>query len=127
MSLLVFMIASEIFEIVWQKGNNIKEYLANLYTVYEKGVIYFSCLHLSFIFILFCIFALNLPSIYLLLIASIKFFDISFKIYLLDKISKNLPLGSFEHVLNENIKLSNFSKLLSSSFYVMMFYFALNP
>ncbi len=123
--LFICMVLVEAFEFFWQKGESIREYMQNLFNIYQKGVIYFASLHASFIFILFCIFGLNLTSFYAYLIASIKFFDIAFKIHLLNRIDKGLPLGGYEEIITQDAKLSNMSKLISSSTYLFLFYLAL--
>ncbi len=120
------MLLAEGFEIFWQKGDNIRDYMQNLLNLYSKGVVYFSSLHASFIFVMFCIFGLGLNSAYMFGILVIKFIDIGFKIYFLDRMKKGLSLGGYEAMLNEDMQISPLTKLASSSFYLFMFYMALN-
>lgn len=52
---LVMLIFLEFFEILWQKGNTFKEYLANLFYFYRKNMLFFLLLHPS----LFLVFLLK--------------------------------------------------------------------
>lgn len=124
--LLTSMVLLELFEFFWQKGNSLKDYMQSLLNAFQKSTILFICLHPSFFFVLFCIFALNIKSPFLLAIGGLKFFDIGFKIYILDRVSKGMPLGIYKDMFNENINISNMSKILSSAFYVFLFYLAIN-
>ncbi len=126
MILFIGIILTEFFEFSWQKGENMKDYIQNMFKFYQKGILYFSVLHVSFIYVLFCIFTLSQTSTYMYIIAIIKFFDISFKISILNRIERRASFEGFEDILNENVKLSNFSKLASSSFYIYLFYMGLN-
>ncbi len=122
-NLFIFLILLELFEFFWQKGDNLKEFIQNLFKIYEKSVIFFISLHLSFFFIIFCIFGLNLNSLALYFIALAKFLDICFKIFLLDKIEKNLSLGEFEMLIRHEYPLSIPMKLIPLFTYGSIFYF----
>lgn len=124
-NLLLLMICFEFLEFFWQKGEDIKSYMQNLLRVYQNGVIPFACLHVSFFFILFCIFALDIKSPILLLIAIFKYLDISFKISLLNRLTKNLPLGNFKPILEINYPLSTITKLIPLVIYTTIFYISL--
>lgn len=118
------MILLELFEFSWQKGSNLQDYMQSLLNAFSKSIIFFILLHPSFLFVLYVIFGLNINSPLLLLIGGLKFFDIGFKIHILDKISKGLPLGAYQDMFNSNINISNSTKLTSSILYVSLFYLA---
>ncbi len=124
-NLLICLILCELFEFIWQKGNSFSEYLETLLNAYNRGLIYFICLHPSFFFMLFCIFGLNLSQEVLLVMATFKFVDIGFKISLLHRVQNRLDLGSFSPLLEQDFPLSNLAKLTPAIIYVMLFSFFL--
>ncbi len=119
--LLICLILCELFEFFWQKGDTFRAYIQNLLDVYNKGLIYFICLHLSFFFMLFCIFGLHLSQGALLVMVSFKFVDIGFKISLLNKLQNRLDLGNFTPLFEQDFPLSNFVKLTPLVIYVALF------
>lgn len=124
-NLLLLMICFEFLEFFWQKGEDIKSYMQNLLHIYKNGVIPFACLHVSFFFILFCIFALDIKSPILFLIAIFKYLDISLKISLLNRLTKNLPLGNFGIIFENDYPISIWIKLFPLAIYTTIFYIAL--
>ncbi len=124
-SLFIIFICLELFEFFWQKGDSIREFVQNLFSIYDTSLIFFISLHVSFFFVLFCIFALNMTSGILFFIAFFKFADISTKIYILHKIQNAQPLGEIEFILKTNYPLSNTIKLIPLFIYGISFYTSL--
>lgn len=122
MNLLYVLICLEIFEYLWQKGETLQEYLQALYARYQKGVILFACMHPSFIFMLFCIFALHINSPIIIFIAAIKCMDIVLKISLLQKIDTNQNDLILTNILKQNPPLSTLVKILPMIIYSILFY-----
>lgn len=122
--LLTCIILLELFEFFWQKGDTIKEYMQSLMNAFQRGTIFFISLHPSFFFVLFTIFTLNIKSPFLLAVGVLKFVDIGFKIYVLDRMNKGIEV--YQNIFKENIKLSTISKILSSVLYISLFYLAIS-
>lgn len=121
-NLFIFIVFFEFFEFFWQGGDTLKQFIQNLLHVYQKGIVLFIFLHPSFFFVLFCVFALNLKSPILLVIAIFKFADICFKISLLNRLNNHLPLGNFEAIFENDYPLSTWVKLMPLIMYSTSFY-----
>lgn len=120
---LVMLIFLEIFELFWQRGGSIQEYLKNLFYFYKKGVLVFIILHPTFYFSIFAQLALQNFSMIATTITFIKFFDLSFKISLMDKLYKHKDLGVFSEIIKENMQISQAVKLSAPILYSSLFYF----
>ncbi len=124
--LTLTLVAFELFEYFWQKGDSFRAYIGNLLSVYDKSLLLFISLHPSFYFMLYCIFVLKINSFLVFGIAVVKFFDIYTKIAFVKKLSNGEDLGEFEFMVREDVKLSKAIKLLPCLLYSLSFYIALS-
>lgn len=124
MMLLLIYILLEIFEIFWQRGENFREYIENLFQFYKKGVILFILLHPTLYFVIFSQMALQNYSFLASLLVLIKVFDIGFKISIMDKIYHNKDLGVFKLMIEGNFPLSVAVKGSGLVIYSAIFFFA---
>ena len=119
---LVMLIFLEFFEILWQKGNTFKEYLANLFYFYRKNMLFFLLLHPSLFFSFFAQISLNNYGFLASSLSLIKIIDLCTKIYIMDKLYKKQNLVFISETLDTQI-----SPLLKSAgliIYVTLFFFA---
>jgi hypothetical protein len=119
---LVMLIFLEFFEILWQKGNTFKEYLANLFYFYRKNMLFFLLLHPTLFFSFFAQISLNNYGFLASLLSLIKIIDLCTKIYIMDKLYKKQNLVFISETLDTQI-----SPLLKSAgliIYVTLFFFA---
>jgi len=121
---LVILIFLELFEVSWQKGQNFRDYISNLFGYYKKSVILFILLHPTLYFILFAQMSLQNDSALASILVMIKVIDIGFKISLMDKIYKHKPLGNFEILLKENYNIPSGMKFIGTLLYPTLFFFA---
>jgi len=121
---LLMLICLEIFEIFWQRGRSFRDYIDNLFYFYKKGVIVFILLHPSLYFVIFSQIVFQNTSLLASLLVLIKFFDIGFKISLMDKIYNNRDLGSFKTLLEADYPLSMGIKGAGLIIYPILFFFA---
>ncbi len=121
---LVILISLEIFEIYWQRGENFREYVDNLFYFYKKGVVLFIALHPTLYFVMFAQISLQNWSFLASLLVLIKAFDIGFKISLMDKIYNDKNLDSFKPLLETNFPISIGVKAIGLLIYSTLFYFA---
>ncbi len=95
---LSLVILLEIFEIFWQRGNNLKEYIRSLYYFYSKNLLLFILLHPSFYYYIFLQIYFNNYSLIATSMTLLKGIDIAFKLSLLYKIEQNQDLGLYKIV-----------------------------
>ena len=120
---LIVLMFLEIFEISWQKGNNFRDYISNLFSFYKKSVVLFILLHPTLYFIIFAQMSLQNYSFIASLLVLIKIFDIGFKISLMDKIYSKKDLGAFEPLLKNNYPISISMKCIGLIIYPTLFFF----
>jgi len=121
---LVILIFLELFEVSWQKGQNFRDYISNLFGYYKKSVLFFIFLHPTLYFILFAQMSLQKNSALVSILVMIKVIDIGFKISLMDKIYKHKSLGNFETLLKENYNIPIAMKFIGVILYPTLFFFA---
>jgi len=126
-SFFIMLVFLEIFEIIWQKGHNFREYIKSLFGFYKQSVLLFIVLHPTLYFVIFSQIALSNYSFLASALTLIKVFDLGFKISLLDKIYNKKELGSFEPILKENYQISWGIKLSGLIIYSCLFFFAYIP
>lgn len=119
-SLFILFIAIEIFESNWQKSDTLYGVIANNFAVYQKSIILFFLLNLSFIYAIFLVIYLQNNSFLMLSIVGIKFLDIAFRLNLMTKISQNYPI---EEIL-PNIKMNFIFRYINVIIYPITFIFA---
>ncbi|WP_458699957.1 hypothetical protein ACKGJI_09015 [Sulfurospirillum sp. 1307] len=121
LSILIFL---EFFEFYWQKGNDFRDYVKNLFFFYNKGVIFFILLHPSLYFVIFAQLYFNQYSLLASSIIVIKVLDITTKISLMDKLYKNRDLGNFKEMFKVNYAIPLPFKLIGVVLYPTLFFFA---
>lgn len=92
-SLFILFIVIEYFESKWQKADNIHNLLLNNYSIYKQNIFLYFLLNSSFIYSIFLTIYLNNYTFLMISIVAVKFFDILFKISIMQKISKNIDLN----------------------------------
>lgn len=118
---LIMLIFLEIFEFMWQKGENFRDYVENLFYFYKKNLILFLLLHPTLYFVIFAQLSFSNYSFFATALTLIKVFDLSFKITLLDKIYNKKGLGLFTPLLKVNYPISRLMKASSVIIYPSIF------
>ncbi len=118
---LIMLIFLEIFELFWQKGSHIQDYIKNLFYFYKKSLFLFIILHPSLYFVIFAQLYFQNYSFVASLLTIIKLFDVSIKITIMDKIYKKKSLGALVEVLRDNPKISPLLKASSLIIYPTLF------
>ncbi|MDD2507952.1 MAG: hypothetical protein PHS78_02820 [Aliarcobacter skirrowii] len=92
--LFIFFIAIELFETNWQKASTLYGILENNFKVYQKNIFLYFILHPSFFYSIYLAITLNNFGFWMSFIVILKFVDISFKLSIMKKLSKNYELSS---------------------------------
>ncbi|AXH10552.1 hypothetical protein CP960_08265 [Malaciobacter halophilus] len=122
LTLFFLFIAIELFESNWQKSDTIYGLLANNLIVFNKSILLYFLLNLSFIYSIFLTIYLNNYGFLMLSIVGIKFFDIAFKLSIFQKINNGVLL---EEIM-PNIKISLVLRYFNAVAYPVTFLFATN-
>ncbi len=83
------LVLFEIYESMWQAGSTLQQILANIYTEYKKGLLSFFFHHPTFIYSLYVGIKFDLSNVWFLTLLFLKFFDIAFKLVVVQKIEEN--------------------------------------
>lgn len=121
LSLFLIFIAVEIFESNWQKSDSMYGLISNNFAMYQKSIFLYFTLHLSFFYTIFVSIYLNNFSFWMNSILVIKFLDIAFKLNMMQKLSKGLPV---EEVMPMNIKMTPLFRYMNVLIYPLSFVFA---
>ena len=121
---LLILIFLELFEFSWQRGTNFQEYVKNLFSFYNRGVILFILLHPTLYFVIFVQMYFDNFSLLATSITLIKVLDIGTKISFMDKLYNKKKLGDFEVLLKENYAIPLPFKMLGLILYPTLFFFA---
>ncbi len=119
---LLFFIVFEIFESSWQKADSFYEVINNNYKIYKKNLFFYFLLNPTFIYSLFLSFYLNNFGFWMSSIIVIKFADISFRLYLMQKITKN---ESFKNIIPIDITMNIYIRYINVAVYPLCFIFSL--
>lgn len=92
--LFIFFIAIELFETNWQKAPTLYGILENNFKIYQKNIFLYFILHPSFFYSIYLAISLNNFGFWMSFIVILKFVDISFKLSIMKKLSKNYELSS---------------------------------
>lgn len=87
--LVIFFISLEIFESTWQQSNSFYGVIKNNYKVYEKNIFLYFLFNLSFFFSVYLSMKFNNFGFLMSSIIVLKFLDISFRLFLMNKIQKD--------------------------------------
>ncbi|WP_295421743.1 hypothetical protein [Sulfurovum sp.] len=87
------MIMLELFEAYMQRSSTLYGVMKKLYAWYQKSIFFFFLMHPAFYFALFVVIATDRLNIYMILLLTLKIFDLFYKIELIKKIfiQKNVP------------------------------------
>ena len=122
---ILFLILFELFEIAWQYSDTLYQILEKAYRYYSKSIFVFLLMHPSFYFILFVVLATGRLNVSMIIILTLKIFDMFTKIELVRKLFIEQKLSvEMESLLHKRIyKIFFFSGIL---IYVPLLYIALN-
>jgi hypothetical protein len=115
----------ELFEAFMQRASTLYEVMEKLYGWYSKSIFFFFLIHPAFYFILFVIIATDSLNIYMILILTLKVFDIFYKIELIKKIfiQKNIP---HDLAVMLEWKIPSWFFLLGIGLYPLLLFYALS-
>ncbi|RXJ99687.1 hypothetical protein CRU98_06575 [Arcobacter sp. CECT 8986] len=122
LSLFFIFVAVELFETNWQKSQTIYGLLSNNLAVYNRNIFLYFLFNASFIYSIFLTIYLNNYNLLMLSIVGIKFFDISFKLSILNKLNNGM---TFEEIM-PNIQISFVLRYFNVFAYPVTFLFANN-
>lgn len=122
---ILFLILFELFEIAWQYSDTLYQILEKAYRYYSKSIFVFLLMHPSFYFILFVVLATGRLNVSMIIILTLKIFDMFTKIELVRKLFIEQKLSvEMESLLHKRIyKIFFLSGIL---IYVPLLYIALN-
>ena len=122
---MLFLIFFELFEIAWQYSDTLYQILEKAYRYYSKSIFVFLLMHPSFYFILFVVLATGRLNVSMIIILTLKIFDMFTKIELVRKLFIEQKLSvEMESLLRKRIyKIFFLSGIL---IYVPLLYIALN-
>jgi hypothetical protein len=122
---ILFLIFFELFEIAWQHSDTLYQILEKAYRYYSKSIFVFLLMHPSFYFILFVVLATGRLNVSMIIIFTLKIFDMFTKIELVRKIFIEQKISvEMESLLHKRIyKIFFLSGIL---IYVPLLYIALN-
>ncbi|MEJ2489934.1 MAG: hypothetical protein P8Y50_09190 [Sulfurovaceae bacterium] len=122
---ILFLIFFELFEIAWQYSDTLYQILEKAYRYYSKSIFVFLLMHPSFYFILFVVLATGRLNVSMIIIFTLKIFDMFTKIELVRKLFIEQKISvEMESLLHKRIyKIFFLSGIL---IYVPLLYIALN-
>ena len=121
--LFFIFILLEVFESTWQKSNTLHDLILKNYLVYKKNIFLYFILHLTFFYTIFLSFYLNNFTFWMSSILVIKFFDISFKLTIMKKLSDGIDLLD---IIPMNINMTNVFRYMNELIYPLSFIFSMN-
>jgi hypothetical protein len=122
---ILFLIFFELFEIAWQYSDTLYQILEKAYRYYSKSIFVFLLMHPSFYFILFVVLATGRLNVSMIIIFTLKIFDMFTKIELVRKLFVEQKISvEMESLLRKRIyKIFFLSGILM---YTPLLYIALN-
>jgi hypothetical protein len=122
---ILFLIFFELFEIAWQYSDTLYQILEKAYRYYSKSIFVFLLMHPSFYFILFVVLATGRLNVSMIIIFTLKIFDMFTKIELVRKLFIEQKISvEMESLLHKRIYKIFF--LFGILIYVPLLYIALN-
>lgn len=119
--LLAILIGFELFESNWQKADNFYGLLGNNYLIYKKNLILYICMHPAFFFMLY--FAMShYVDLWIASIVAMKFFEISLKLNMMQKIEQNKPI---EEIMPINMQITPALRYMNVMLYSSAFIFSI--
>jgi hypothetical protein len=121
-SLLLIFIALELFESTWQKSDSLFGFLNNNFNFFRKNIFIYFLLHLTFFYTIFLSFYYNNFAFWMSSIFIVKFADISFKLYIMKKLSNG---DLIEEIIPMNIPMTPSLRYFNVVIYPLIFLFAI--
>ena len=120
--LLVILILLEIFESRWQKSVTFYGLIKNNYQIYNKNIFLYFLFNPTFFFSIYLSMFFNNFGFLMSSIIVMKFLDISFKLFLLNKIHKDEDIT---YLVTMDIKCTLFLRYFNVILYPITFLFAI--
>ena len=120
-SLLLIFIAVELFESNWQKSDSMYGLIANNFKIYQKNILLYLTLHISFFYTIFISIYLNNFSFWMSSILVIKFLDIVFKLNMMQKLTNG---STINEVMPINVKMTPLFRYMNVLIYPLSYVFA---
>jgi hypothetical protein len=121
-SLLLIFVALELFESTWQKSASLFGFLNNNFNFFRKNIFIYFLLHLTFFYTIFLSFYYNNFGFWMSSIFIVKFADISFKLYIMKKLSNG---DLIEEIIPMNIPMTPSLRYFNVVIYPLTFLFAI--
>ncbi|QOG12720.1 hypothetical protein [Arcobacter sp. FWKO B] len=115
---VAFFVAFEFFESNWQKSHTFHGLIYKNYAMYQRGIFTYLGMNPSFFYTIFLIFGLGFDNFWMLTVLTIKFVDILFRLYIMQKISKNEDL---EELFQADMSMNPFLRYFNVIIYPMLF------
>lgn len=116
--LFIVFVALEAYEAYWQKSNTFFGLIEKNFYFYKKGIFTYLSMNPTFFYAIFLIFGMGYDGFWMLSIFVLKFIDILFRIYMMQKIEKNEDL---EILLSDDIKMNLFLRYFNILVYPSLF------
>ncbi len=124
-TLILLSITLELFEISWQKDENMLKMLSKMHQIYQKNIFLFLIMHPNFYFALFLAVITN-ASVASLAYVFIKTVDVGLKFVMMDMVFNKQDVSP-EMALVLETKIQPYMVFLSVVIYPPFIYFALLP
>jgi hypothetical protein len=116
--LVIFFVALELFESNWQKSNTFFGLIKKNFYAYEKGIFNYIAMNPTFLYTIFLVFGLGYDDFWMIMVFGLKFVDILFRLYIMNKIQENEDLESLlQSDMNMNIFLRYFNVIIYPSLF----------
>lgn len=116
--------AIELFESNWQKADTLFGVVANNYKIYKIGIFVFLFMNFSFMYSIFLMYYFNNFSFMMLSIVAMKFFDIAFKLRLI-QIIEDGGFEALQQIFSQDIKINLFLRYMNAIIYPAIFYYSI--
>jgi hypothetical protein len=116
--LLAVFVALELYETTWQKSKTFFGLIEKNFYFYKKGIFTYLSMNPTFFYTIFLIFGMGYDEFWMLTIFVLKFVDIAFRIYIMQKISKSEDL---EILLSSDMKMNLFLRYFNVVIYPSLF------
>ena len=121
---ILLFVVFELYEAKWQKARTFEDMIQINHKIYAKSPIQYFMFHSSFIYAIFLMQSTANYNFWMVSIVMMKFFDIAFKLYLIDKISKD-RYDEATKLLPVNMNMTPTMRYSNSLLYPLTFIFAL--
>ena len=122
LTLLFIFVLLEIFESTWQKSNSFYGVIKNNYQIYNKNIFLYFLFNPTFFFSVYLSMHFNDFGFFMSSIIVLKFLDISFRLFLLNKIDKDEDIS---YLVPMNIEYTFTLRYFNVALYPVTFILAL--